>query len=612
MSTALKTKEAIQYIQPGIPDFATPSYAGHRYEAWVPDTLDLQARCALAINGLTGPTDPEADYEIYWAMYMYGDRPVMRHDHNDHVQIKFHEALPLMRLASGSRQNEHVERRWMEVVLHMRGPDGLLYYPVVGRPWASTHLFPEQFGAVPGDHFAQPYNNGRLLAAVAAYHGVTGDDLWLEVGRGMVDGLWRWAVDRGEYAYFSKGQYALGETSDPNAPVPPPWMTLPFAWTLMGLAQFFRFTGYEPAGRLARKLTACFKDHANYFGPDARFLPEEPDSPDHPERAHLHGHCYPLLGMLDLALATGDRELASYVAQGYEYARQQGDVLMGFFPAEVDPRRRQTSEICGVADMVALAVKLTEAGARDCWDDIDRWTRNMLVEGQLTRCDWMYRVNAGQPHVPIDPVSMTDDRVGERNLGGCACSPSPNDFFGGRENGQNSILAGCCTGNGLRALYYAWQSILTHRDGRLRVNLLFNRASPWADVDSHIPYEGKVEVKVKVPVELELRIPEWVKPGEVRVQVNGQDREPGWAGRYAQAGAVRPGDVATLTFPIFERSERVQIQKQPYTLVRKGNDIVFVDPPGRYAPLFQRDHYRENSTRWRKVERFVADKPLHW
>jgi len=612
MSDQAKSRGPIQYIRPDIPEFSTPAYGGQRYAAWAPDTLDLQERCALAVNGLTGPTDPEADYEIYWYVWMHGDRPAMRHDHNDHVQIKFQEDLPLMRLASGSRQNLEVDRKWMEVVLHMQGPDGLLYYPVVGRPWAGLHLAESQFGPLPPDHYAQPYNNGRLLAAVAAYHFVSGEDLWLDVGRKMVDGLWGLALDRGDYAFFSKGQYAPGEKSDPRVTSLHPWMSLPFGWTLMGLAQFFRFTGHEPAGRLATKLTRYFREHARFYDAEGRFLPEEPENPSCPERAHLHGHCYPMLGMLDLALAKGDRELADFVRKGYEYSRDHGNALMGFMPETIDPRRRQTSELCGVADMTALAVKLTEAKAGDYWDDIDRYTRNMLVEGQLTRCDWMYRVNAGQPHAPIDPMHETDDRVGERNLGAFAGWPSANDFFGARENGGSHLFMHCCTGNGPRALYYVWEGILTHRDGKLRVNLLLNRASPWADVDSHIPYEGKVEVKVKAPVELEMRIPEWVKPAEARVQVNGEDRTPGWDGRYAQVGGVKPGDVATLTFPISERSDRVQIEKQPYTLVRKGNDIVFVDPPGRYAPLFQRDHYRGNSTRWRKIERFLPDTLLHW
>jgi hypothetical protein len=98
----------------------------------------------------------------------------------------------------------------------------------------------------------------------------------------------------------------------------------------------------------------------------------------------------------------------------------------------------------------------------------------------------------------------------------------------------------------------------------------------------------------------------------VQGQVNGQDRSIGCEGRYVQVGPVQPGDVAILTFPIAERTEEVWIEKARYTLIRKGHDIVHIDPPGRYCPLYQRAHYRENATRWRKKERFVSNENVHW
>ena len=103
-----------------------------------------------------------------------------------------------------------------------------------------------------------------------------------------------------------------------------------------------------------------------------------------------------------------------------------------------------------------------------------------------------------------------------------------------------------------------------------------------------------------------------LEPNEVRVQVGDEDRRVSWDGRYAVVGEVTPGDVATMTFPIEERTERVIIEKERYSLVLKGNEVVVIDPPGRYAPLYQRDHYRENGTRWRQIERFVSDKQIHW
>ena len=276
----------------------------------------------------------------------------------------------------------------------------------------------------------------------------------------------------------------------------------------------------------------------------------------------------------------------------------------------------ETSEMCQVADMVALALKLSDAGIRDCWDDVDRWARNMFAEGQLTSSDWIDRVghagserggDEGYPNSVIE-LNETGEQVAERNLGGFAGWPTPNDWYAGIGMG----IMHCCTGNGTRAIYYLWDHILTQQDGKLRVNLLLNRASPWADVDSHIPYTGQVDVKVKQPVELSVRIPEWVEPGDARCQVSGTDRSLGWDGRYAQVGAMKPGDVATLTFPIAERTEVVYLERRKFTLIRKGNDVVSIDPPGKYCPLYQRPHYRVDSTRWRKIERFVSNESIHW
>ena len=87
-------------------------------------------------NGLIGPTDPTADYEIYWWVDFFNYPAIMTHDYADMVQVKFLEALPLLRTATGSSTTNHVDRVWMEVLLKSLGPDGLFYLPIEGRPWA--------------------------------------------------------------------------------------------------------------------------------------------------------------------------------------------------------------------------------------------------------------------------------------------------------------------------------------------------------------------------------------------------------------------------------------------------------------------------------------------
>src|SRR5262245_37977710 len=61
-----KPGDPIGYINPtNIPSVELPPYKGERYEAMVPDTLDIAERGRLAVNVLSEATNPLADYEAY-------------------------------------------------------------------------------------------------------------------------------------------------------------------------------------------------------------------------------------------------------------------------------------------------------------------------------------------------------------------------------------------------------------------------------------------------------------------------------------------------------------------------------------------------------------------
>src|SRR3990172_11396826 len=103
MNSKKNTKLVIDYPQKSIPEIVLPPCRGEWYEDTIPDTLDIAGRCELAINALTGITDPNADYEVYWQAELFRNPPVMMHDHNDWVASVegFMEALPLLRAATG-------------------------------------------------------------------------------------------------------------------------------------------------------------------------------------------------------------------------------------------------------------------------------------------------------------------------------------------------------------------------------------------------------------------------------------------------------------------------------------------------------------------------------
>ena len=86
---------------------------GERYQATVPDTLDLADRAALAIRGITNVADPDWHYFPYFNSYFNRQPPVLFHDILSDIfgaQEKFMEALPLLRIMSGSTEQLDIEK----------------------------------------------------------------------------------------------------------------------------------------------------------------------------------------------------------------------------------------------------------------------------------------------------------------------------------------------------------------------------------------------------------------------------------------------------------------------------------------------------------------------
>ncbi|MDE2926338.1 MAG: glycoside hydrolase family 127 protein [Acidobacteriota bacterium] len=618
----------IGYISPEIPEVTFPELKGEWQEGLVPDTLDLAERARLSINALTESADPDAGYEIWWHVLLNRKPPVLVHDFHDlNVQYKFQEALPLLRYVSGSDQNLEVDQAWPENLLRMQGEDGLIYMPFEGRPWAGFHAdWLEQKG-LKETQLASTVAQGGWLGNLALYYLLSGDEYWKERLEKLVDAVGRLMIYKDDYCYFP----LMAVNPDTEVPqdrdVVDPDCTREASgaaagWIIQGLSQAYLAIGYQPALDLARKLAIYMTRHSGCYDSEGRFRGVP----------HTHLHTRPISGLLEFAMASRDQDFIEYSKKSYEYARDSsGSATVGFFPSTpgagaqysaktVQQVARYGVEGCTIADMAALAIKLSIAGAGDYWDDADRYLRNQFAEMQLLKGDFVNRLLPEDRYETWNrPEFESSDRTVERNIGSAMSLASPNDFVGhpltwpDRPDSDHLFLMHCCTGNHARAIWYAWRHLLHHRDGDVKVNLLLNRVSPWADVQSYIPYEGQVDVRVKQPIRLQVRIPDWTETEKTVCRVNEQTRKVGWEGRYAQVGNVAPGDVVTLSFPIQERTVKEKMWGVDFNLVVKGNSVVFIDPPGKYYPFYQRDHYRQDRVRWVKRRQFVAAAPpLDW
>ena len=134
----------------------------------IPATLDLAERARLAVNAMTEATNPEEDYRVYWKVTFRSNPPIMYHDFSDTgIAAKFMECLPRMRLMSGSRQGQHVEERWKELLPERIGPDGLVLTKLDDRlsPSRPSALL----GVRDGDSIIDMQVNGLMLGVVSTY-----------------------------------------------------------------------------------------------------------------------------------------------------------------------------------------------------------------------------------------------------------------------------------------------------------------------------------------------------------------------------------------------------------------------------------------------------------
>ena len=627
----------------------TPVYEGERYEAEVPDTLDLAERASLAISSLTQLLNPQMDFVGYHRLRLYANPPIMvQSDYQTNCEVKIVEALPLLRTMSGSDFNDEVDVGAMRTFVSQIGADGLYYlkhmrYPERDRPW--PRLGPHLYSSTDED-FASIYAQGRFIRAMLIWHQLDDDPVWLERIGGVAAGLGKIAIrsssargpaswmeatsgmgenaaGRREYAFFPDGR--IGEAfSYPRSG----WkfireprterageegsMFMSIGGPIRALARWYGMSGDERALQLADGLVN--------FVLQPRFW-EDVEHAQFGREAHLHAHLVMLWTLLEYAQVTGKEWLKDFVRFGYEHARTLGIPRIGCL--------NWTTEACAGSDMLALAVKLSTYGIGDYWDDVDAYIRNQMSEQQLIRRDLLEEVVGQGPVWEPDPPQVISEGVLDRAIGSFATNACPTRVY--------ASWTICCPVNGAEALYYAWEGIVRCEDGVAQVNLLLNRASPWVDVDSYLPYEGRVEMRNKAARKLRVRVPRWVGPGVVRWRVNGDVVSAEREGRYGVVEGLKPGDEVRMEFPVVGEVARYRIEgsiegsrweSKEYRCEFRGSTLVdiwprdetlerdhrYIGDPTAYGtiPIYLRDHLKRDQAPMKRVTRFVSPRVLAW
>ena len=147
------------------------------------------------------------------------------------------------------------------------------------------------------------------------------------------------------------------------------------------------------------------------------------------------------------------------------------------------------------------------------------------------------------------------------------------------------------------------------------------------DIDSYLPYEGKVVLHNKQAKEAFVRIPLWVDREKTECSVNGDPIAKRWFGNYLRVESLRPEDEVRIEFPMEERFELWTKPEHGQHLITaipggtvfrfkfRGNTLVEVSPPLMNGSPLYRDRpkkYSAEMTPRRNVTRYVSSMILQW
>lgn len=530
----------------------------------VPATLDLVDRANLALNGLIGTMDWERVPEFYFKVKLAP--PTFIHDAISFAACgpKYWEAVVMMRAMTGSERFNDMEERYRKYMLSCIGEDGLFYCKIgPERPWDKSS--PEDYANI--------YGQGRMIRALLAQHDYDGNPEWIQRARKIGNRLAEIAIAKDDYIYYPttpgygdvfsypKSGWKVTELlrkPQPNmADVPDDTFGIPMylGGTILPLVRLAERVQDEKALELASKLTRFL------LLPDSAWLPQEYARGVIPAehgvyRGHFHGHVMALRGILACGVATNNLAMQQFARDGYEFSRNLGISPLGWCEEYAG---KHSHETCCLADMISLAIHLSKTGLGDYWDDVDGYVRNHLTEGQFVDLEKMRRLNAD--------LTSEQEKLLERAVGTYCGWGSPVAL--------SSVLQNCCMANGSQSLYSAWESIVQFKDATATVNLLLNRQSPWLDVESYLPHQGKVVLRNRQAQRISVRIPGWTDRQKVHCRVDGDAVSVRFVGNYLWIGRLPSDAVVTLTFPIHE-------QVRTFTVEDYGNRGRESKPLGRY------------------------------
>ena len=518
----------------------------------------LQNAASLALSCLVARLDLGLGARPYFWIDIRESPPQAHHSYWDSTDIagRFVDGFVLGRMVTQRDDYQHAEEQLRAHFFEQQGaPDGLFWN------WEDAQLsnsevskYAPDAGALTTQRHVDMFCQRSPLLAMTSMLAL-GDEAVRPRIEQIIAGLRSIALKDGAEWKFPTYRWApvIRPAWVQGESVPERWLGYRYA-LMTGLARYVQLTGDPAASDLGMGLARHYMRSGDV-----------PTDGHYAANTHSGGVLPVAVGVARLGIWAGDADMVKWSRRVLDWTLQNtpefgflldGLGLDGFFST--------TCETCGLADLVHLALLLTEAQVGDYWDTIERVARNQLLENQLRDAGRLRSLFRG-----------IDESVLAMMHGGFECAAFPNSLL------NYTGVEGCCIGGGMRALYLAWRASVTETASQSSVNMGFSRSTPFIQVIGHEPWRGRIDVRV-LPASsarrIRVRLPGGVGPRQATLQVDGREVEATWEGRYAVLEGINAGQIITLVYPMADFERNYQIVGGSFVGSWRGNTMLEITP----------------------------------
>lgn len=438
------------------------------------------------------------------------------------------------------------------------------------------------------DPFANPFMAGRML--------ITFVDEYLQEpsqeNRKRVDDLIARIISKltfeSDYAFYFKAPAGWSSMKQPVFGNYTPYPTYPLGGVVLALSRFVQSVDSSSGEDLLDRLCRFILDVSGTFDPNGRF------------QGHTHsgGILTAASGILRRAIHQGDSPVMGRMKNAFDWTREYSS-SWGWVPDGLGDTAHPSSETCSITDAIHLGLLIAKHIDANYYDIVERYARNQLMENQFLR-----------PELAVPQGNHSQREAVTKALYGSWASWSlPNSL----DNGLNAV-EGCCLGSGIRGCYLVWEYAVTKEAGTVMVNMAFSRNSPWIEVISYQPYQGRLDILVNNAPVLRVRIPGTVKEADLRISVDGKPVPSGrLTNRYLEFRGLEKGNRIRVEYPLLEQRSSEEVSGNIYEAHWRGNTVIGIRPEGQLYLLFQRKWMeREDAPLSDCPYSGQEEGPVHW